>query len=147
MVGYSAFLSSGDGYLGNFLGFHKGCQVPFRVPRGNMGFLGKRCSVKGPHLAWRGEFHGFRGVVVGILGFISSCVVTWGTRSCFLREVRSAFELRGAPQDSSRVAAGINRASSRVWREPQGSSIFLTLISRFLWSLNRGGGPHLVLRH
>ena len=31
--------------------------------------------------------------------------------------------------------------------EPQGSSPFLTLISGFLFSLNRGGRPHFVLRH
>ena len=54
----------------------------------------------------------FGGVVVGSLGFLSSCMGTWGTRWCFLREVRSAFELQGAPQDSSSSAAGMNRASS-----------------------------------
>ena len=59
MAGNSAFLSSGDVYLGKLLGFHKGYQVPFPVPRGNVGFLGKRCSLKGPHLVWRGEFRGF----------------------------------------------------------------------------------------
>ena len=32
------------------LGFHKGCQVPFRLTRGNVGFLRKCCIVKGPHL-------------------------------------------------------------------------------------------------
>ena len=100
-MGNSAFLSSGYGYLGKLLGFHKGCQVSFRVPRGNVGFLGKCCSVKGPHLVWRGEFHGFCGVVLGSLGFLLSCVGTWSTRSCYLREVRSAFELRGVPRDLS----------------------------------------------
>ena len=39
-----------------------------------MGFLGKHCSVKGTHLVWRGEFHGFCGVVPGSLDFVSSCV-------------------------------------------------------------------------
>ena len=63
---------------------------------------------------WRGEFRGFCGVVAGSLVFLSSCMGTWGTRWCFLNEVRSAFELRGALRDSSRVAAGMNRASSRV---------------------------------
>ena len=56
----------------------------------------------------------FFGVVLGSLGFLSSCMGTWGTRSCFLREVRSAFKLRGAPRDSSRVTEGMYRASSRV---------------------------------
>ena len=93
MAGNSAVLSSRDGYLGKLLVFHKVCQVPFQVPRGNVGCLGKRCSIKGLHLAWRGEFRGFCGVVMGILAFLSSCMGTWGTCSCFFREVRSAFEL------------------------------------------------------
>ena len=86
----SAFLSSGNGYLGKLLGFHKRCQVPFRVPRGNVRFLGKHCSVKGPHLVWRGEFRSFCGVVAGSLGFLSSSMGTWRTCSCFLRDVKSA---------------------------------------------------------
>ena len=49
---------------------------------------------------------------------------TWGTRLCFLREIRSAFELLGGPRDSSRVAAGMSRASSRVEAE---TSVFLTI--------------------
>ena len=83
----------------------------------------------------------------GSLRFLSSCAGTLGTRSCFVGEVRSAFLLRGAPRDSSHVAVGMNRASSRVERAPQVSSPFLTQISRFLWSLNRGDRPRLVLRH
>ena len=114
VVGNSAFLSSGHRYLGKLLGFQKGCQVPFPVPRGNVRFLGKHCSIKRPHLVWMGEFRGFCGIVVGSLGFLSSCVGTCGTRSCFLREVRSAFELRGAPRDLSHITAWMNRASSRV---------------------------------
>ena len=76
LAGKSAFLSSGDMYPRNLLGFHKGCQVPFQVPRGNVGFLGKRCSVKGPPLAWSREFHGFCWGVLGSLGFLSSCMGT-----------------------------------------------------------------------
>ena len=41
----------------------------------------------------------------------------------------------------------MNKASSRVRWETQGSSPFLTSISGFLWSLNRGVRPRLVLRH
>ena len=40
--------------------------------------------------------------------------VDLGDRSCLLREVRSPLALRGAPRDSSCIAAGMNRASSRV---------------------------------
>ena len=48
------------------------------------------------------------------LGFLSSCLSPWGNRSCLHREVRSPFELRGAPWDSSHITAGMNRASSLV---------------------------------
>ena len=54
------------------------------------------------------------GLVAGSLGFLSSCVSTWGTRSCLLREVRSPLPLLGAPWDSLCIAAGINRAPSQV---------------------------------
>ena len=50
---------------GNLMEFHKACQVPFRVTRGNVGFLWKRFSVKGPPEASRGEFRDLRGVVAG----------------------------------------------------------------------------------
>ena len=62
-TGNSVFVSSGDEYLGKLLEFHKECQVPFRVSRGNVGFLLKCCSVKGPHLTWRREFCGVCRVV------------------------------------------------------------------------------------
>ena len=32
---------------------HQGCQVPFRVSRGNVGFFSRHCSGKGPHLVVR----------------------------------------------------------------------------------------------
>ena len=71
-----------------------------------------------------GRISWFFGVVVGSLRFLSSCVGTWGTRSCFIREVRSAFELRGALRDSSHITVGMNRASSRV---KVGTSGFLSI--------------------
>ena len=120
MAGNSAFLLSGHRYLGKLLRFQKGCQVPFPVPRGNVRFLGKRCSIKRPHLMWMGEFRGFCGIIVGSLGFLSSCVGTCGTHLYFFREVRSAFELRGAPRNWSCITAGMNRASSRVEVGPSG---------------------------
>ena len=106
------------------LEFHKACKVPFLVSRGNVGFLWKLGSVKGPPQGWRGEFRGLRGVMAGSLGFLSSCLSTWGTRSCLLTEVRSPLGLRGAPRDSSPVAAGLNSASSRV---EVGTSGFLSI--------------------
>ena len=47
------FLSSGDGYLGDLPELHQGCQVPFHVSRGNVGFLLRHCSGKGSHLRLR----------------------------------------------------------------------------------------------
>ena len=49
---------SGDGYLGDLPELHQGCQVPFCISRGNMGFLLRHCSGKGPHLALREESRG-----------------------------------------------------------------------------------------
>ena len=71
-----------------------------------------------------GEFRELRGVVAGSLGFLSSCVSTWGTCLCLLREVRSPLPLRGALWDSSHIPAWMNRASSRV---EAGTSGFLSI--------------------
>ena len=108
------FLSSGYRHLGKILEFHKVCQVPFRVPRKNVCFLWKCCRVKGPPQAYSGEFRGLRGIVAGSLGFFSSCVSTWGTCSCLLRELKSPLASGGAPRIYSRFASGMDRASSRV---------------------------------
>ena len=113
MAGNSAFLSSGDGYLGKLLEFHEACQVHFQVPRGNVGFLWKHCSVKGPPQPCRGEFRGLCGALAGSLGLLLSCASTWGIHLCLLREVRSPLALQGEPRDSSHIIAGMNRASSR----------------------------------
>ena len=67
------FLSSGDGYVGELLELHKGCQVPFRGSRGKVGFLSRCCSGKGAHLTLRGESPGVTQVTARSLGFLSSC--------------------------------------------------------------------------
>ena len=90
----------------------------------NVGFLWKHCSVKVRTQARRGDFCGLRGVVAGSLGFLSSCMSTWGTCSCLLREVRSPLALRGSFWDSSRITSGMNNASSRV---EAGTSGFLSI--------------------
>ena len=69
----SGFLSSGDRYLGDLPELHQGCQVPFRISRGKVGFLSRHCSGKEPRLALREESHGCSRVVVGSVGFLSSC--------------------------------------------------------------------------
>ena len=73
-------------------------------------------------------------VQVRISSFVWSCggklrvphelPVYLGDPSCFLREVRSPLALGGPARDSSRIAAGMNRASSR---DEVGTSIFLSI--------------------
>ena len=48
-----------DRYAGEIFGLHQGCQVPFRISRGTVGFLLIRCSGKRPHLTMMGEPRGF----------------------------------------------------------------------------------------
>ena len=112
-----------------------------------MGFLSRRCSGKGPHLALRGESRGFPRGLEGIWGFFSSCNV----------DLMDPLVLPQESQVIVRVARGLSGFLSSQCRgigphlelrpEPQGSSPVLTWISGFLWSLNRGVRPHLVWRH
>ena len=71
--------------------------------------------------------------------------VDLGNSSCLFKEVRPPLALRGAPRDSLHIAAGMNRASSGIRRELQGSSPFLILIAGSLQSWNRRARPPLVL--
>ena len=65
------------------------------------------CSGIRPHLALRGESNFFFSELLQeALGSSRDAMGTSGNLSCFLGEVRSAFELRGAPRDSSLVTAG-----------------------------------------
>ena len=73
--GNSVFLSSRAGYFGELLELHKEWRVQFRVSWGTVGFLLRRCSGKGPHLALRGESSGFLRGLAGSLGFLSNCDV------------------------------------------------------------------------
>ena len=50
-------------------GLHQGFQVPFQISRGNVGFLFRHCTGKGPHLMMTGEPHDFSRVAAGF----SSC--------------------------------------------------------------------------
>ena len=72
--------------------------------------------------------------------------VDMGDHSCVLRQVRSPLALRGLPRDSSRIAAGVNRASSQVEAGTSGFFPFLNSITRSLQSWNRRVRPRLVLR-
>ena len=73
--------------------------------------------------------------------------VDLGDRSCLLREVRSPLSLRGAPWDSSRITAGMNRASYRV---EAGTSGFLSISDfdpRVSADWNMRVRPRIVLRN
>ena len=81
----------------------------------------------------------------GNLSFPLELGVDLGNSSCLFKEVRPPLALRGAPRDSLHIAAGMNRASSGIRRELQGSSPFLILIAGSLQSWNRRARPPLVL--
>ena len=48
---------------------HQGCQVWFRLSRGNVGLLLRCCIGKGPHLEMTGEPRGFSRVAAGFLNY------------------------------------------------------------------------------
>ena len=97
-MGTSVFLSSGDGYLGEIGELQKRCQEPFCISRGNVRYLSRHCSGKGPHFALKGESRGFSRVAAGRLGFLSSCN----------RDLRGPLVLPEENPDSFRVAMGIS---------------------------------------
>ena len=115
--------------------------------KGNVGFLWKRCSVKGPPQACRGEFRNLPGVVAGSLGFLSSCVSTWGTTHGSSGKSDLLWHCEGhlrIPRTS--LQGSIGPHLELRW-EPQGSSPFLTSIAGSLQSWNRRVRPRLVLRN
>ena len=135
------FLSSGDGYLGNFL--HQGCQGHFRDARGKVRYLSRSCSGKGPHLVLKGESPGFSQVAAANLGFLSS----------YDGDLRQTLVWPQESPVSMRVVRGLLGFLSSRFRvlgphlEPQVSSPVLTWISGFIWSFNRGVKPRLVWRY
>ena len=135
-MGPSVFLSSGDGYVGEFLELPQGCQGPFRGSRGMVGFLSRRHSRKWPHLTLRGESPAFLELRQETWGPSRVTMGTSGTRSCCLRKVQSpSHHCRGhCPQ-------------LELLPKPQVSSPVLTWISEFLWSFLRGVRPCLLCRH
>ena len=112
-----------------------------------MGFLSRRCSGKGPHLALRGESRGFPRGLARIWGLLSSCDV----------DLTDPLVLPQESQVSVRVASRLSGFLSSQCRgigphlelrpEPQGSSPVLTWISGSLWSFNRGVRPQLMWRY
>ena len=64
------FLSSADGDVGELLELHQGCQGPYQGSKGKVGFLSRRDSGNGPHLAQMGESPGLSRVAAGTWGFL-----------------------------------------------------------------------------
>ena len=107
-----------------------------------------RCHIgKVPHLAWRGESHGFSRVATGNLGFILT----------YEGDLRDPLVWPQESPVSMRVARGLSGFLSSWCRvlgphlelrpEPQGPSPVLTWISVFLWSFHRGVRPRIVWKH
>ena len=147
MAGPSVFLSSGDGYVGEVLELHQGCQRTFRGVRGKVGFLSSRLSGKGSHLTLRGESPGFSRVVAINLVFLSS----------YEGDLRDPLKWPQESPVSMRVSRGLSPSLSilccvlgpylELKTQPQITSQVLTLISVFLWRFHRAIRPLLVWRH
>ena len=101
----SVFFSNGERYVVEVLEVHQGCKGPFQGSRGKVGFLSRRRSRKGPHLALRGE-SGFSQVLGENLGFLS--IYDGELRDPLVLPKESPVSLCVArvTQDSSPVAAG-----------------------------------------
>ena len=107
--------------------------IPFRISRGNVGFLLRCCSGKGPHLSMTGEPRGFSRVLAGFLTYdlelrkplvlpqgspISIRVVTGscGFLSSHCRVNRPHLGLCSETPCSSPVATGFSGLISRFTR-------------------------------
>ena len=132
--------------LGNSCELLQVCQRPLRGSRGKVGFLLRRCSGKGPHLALRGDSPGFSRVAAGNVGFLSSYTGTSGTRLCFLRKVQYPVSCEGPlgiPFQSNRGQGPL----LELIREPQVSCPVLRCISGSIWSFHRGVRPRIMWRY
>ena len=122
--------------------FHQGFQVPIQISRGNVGFLLRHCSGKGPHLMITGEPHGISRVVVGF--------------SSYDGELREPLVLPQGSPISIRVARGswgllsshckANSPHLGLCPETLCSSQVATGISGLHLRLTRGVRPRLELK-
>ena len=104
-------------YLDGLLKLHKGYQIHFCISRGNLVFLSRHYSGKGPHLALRGKSPVFSRVAAGSLGFLSSCK----------RDLMDLLVLPTRSQVSFLVARGMSGFLSNHHRE-------IGLCLEFCWS-------------
>ena len=136
------FLSSKTSMSGNFFELYQGCQVPFRISRGNVGFLLRRCSGKGPQLTMTVEPRGFSR---GGAGF-----------SSYVGELREPLVMPQGSPISIRVARGswgllsshcrTNRPHPGLCPETPCSSPMATGISGLHSRFTHGLTPRLELK-
>ena len=141
------FLPSGDGYLSGLLELHKGCQIHFCVSRGNLVFLSRHYSGKGPHLASRGKSPGFSRVAAGSLWFLSSCERDLMDLLVLPLRSQVSFDVaRGTSGILSNHRRGIGLCLEFCW-STQCSCPAAMGISGFLSRFNKGVRPRLVSGH
>ena len=141
------FLPSGDGYLSGLPKLHKGCQIHFCVSRGNLVFLSRHYSGKGPHLASRGKSPGFSRVAAGSLGFLSSCERDLMDLLVLPLRSQVSFDVaRGTSGILSNHRRGIGLCLEFCW-STQCSCPAAMGISGFLSRFNKGVRPRLVSGH
>ena len=99
------FLSNNDGELREPLVWPQGSAVSIRVERGNEAFPSSHGRVIGPQDTLKGEFQGLSRVASGNPGFLKLVMVTSGSFSWCLWEVRNIVELGVASRDSTGVGA------------------------------------------
>ena len=134
-------------YLSGLPKLHKGCQIHFCVSRGNLVFLSRHYSGKGPHLALRGKSPGFSRVAAGSLGFLSSCKRDLMDLLVLPRRSQVFFHVaRGTSGILSSHRRGIGLCLEFCW-STQCSCPAAMGISGFLSRFNKGVRPRLVLRH
>ena len=99
------FSSSYDGELREPLMWPQGSAVSIRVERGNEAFASSQGRVIGPQDTLKGEFQGLSRVASGNPGFLKLVMVTSGSFSWCLWELRNTVELGVASRDSTWVGA------------------------------------------
>ena len=137
------FLSSGDGYVGEFLELQQGCEGPFESSRGSVCLDSRRLSGNGPHLAWRGEPPVLSRVAAGALD------IGRGTQGPALVASGKARPMRVAlwPLGIPLLSMPWPRPCVESVPEPEDFSPVLTWILGYFWSLPRGVSPRLEGRH
>ena len=131
--------------FGGPLELHKGSQASFWVLRGNSGLLSRQCREICPHLQIRWGTQGSSRVLVGTLGFLSSCNKNLGNLLCCIKGVRPLFQFWEGTRNCTKGAAGENALMSRWGEESHGFSWAVVGSLGFLSSYHMDFREPLVL--